>query len=315
MIGRIGLLPSALLTGIFITAFRAAPDHHAKGIRVLESMVDLGFLVTPEWIRTGPTTVVSQKLSLSLLTPKELPIHATAFGSFALEFDVTTGFELGAFPVIYFPGQQLGMNRSAWLGTWILNRLHQLQTVLSKLKSLDEFVNSGGPDDAQLGFELDGPGLTVQQLRSLMNHLFPGDQTVEGLSQALRSTANCWYPTDHLEGQPCESPVLGFFEQREWRILPLVERPGHPVVFSPLDRGSIERLRAAGASFVDGTMPYPTPSAIASHCFLLKTIDGRHVLDFVRRVVVPRSCIPQARAALSRLARVPEVVALEDFFD
>ena len=229
-------------------------DETRIGLAVLRFIVQNGLLITPETHelrqeldnprRRLTTLIVQQRCCLTELPPAEVPWHATEFGHFSIEFEIEQARYLGAMPVLYFNHSDTSEG-----GTWYLTRtLTHLSFIREKL--LWKLINLGreveqSSADANKLIEL-SPAVSVSpnQAKAFLDYLeVRGDFEPQQLEASIRLTSCLWGPTENLRYHS----LLGYFRQREWRIIPGPERTG--LTYSDLDESFKDELTHLNPTF------------------------------------------------------------------
>mgnify|MGYP001449041181 CR=1 FL=1 len=120
---------------------------HNKGLSIIEAICRVGLLLTPEkWefpperVSGGPPSnslpVFQKRLCFTDLSPSELNNHASYFGPFALEYEITTLRNMGAMPAIYIPAEIDSERGYSGSGVSLVNRLHELDVFLDRVQRL-----------------------------------------------------------------------------------------------------------------------------------------------------------------------------------
>ena len=123
------------------------------GLKVLNCMVSVGLLLTPERFevpgefrsdgsRGGPIPFFQKRISFTDIQPSELAKHAQTFGPFSLEFDILCGRMLGAMPVIYFPATAFSEHDLSGIGLTIVTRLAETVQALETLCKFKDIAKS-----------------------------------------------------------------------------------------------------------------------------------------------------------------------------
>jgi len=100
------------------------------GIKILESMINTGFLLTPEpidWNQhlgiKGLRLVNQKRFCFTYIEPKELDKHCEKFGLYSLQFDEDAIRELGALPAFYVPSVKLTDNKIIYPSQFLLKNI------------------------------------------------------------------------------------------------------------------------------------------------------------------------------------------------
>lgn len=122
----------------FYHSFPPSNDR-ALGLKVLESILRYGFLLTPEkqvFVQTrnlGEMTIVQKRACFTAIPSRELGAHANAFGPFALEFEPQALRDFGVLPVVYTAGKLLGGGLLHGSGQVLARQLLESYWVMSEL--------------------------------------------------------------------------------------------------------------------------------------------------------------------------------------
>lgn len=307
----------------FPRAGRKTADEIPNGLAILRLIAKYGFLLTPETHeisqelnnppRVMKARLVQQRFCLTELHPSEVPWHAVEFGRFALEFDITSARSIGAMPVLYF-------NRSTpdEAGTWYLARMlnhlsfvrHKLLWRLIELAGAVDQAAKNGDRDALIQLK-NGATVTAIQAANFLDFLeASGDFDPRQLESTIRLTSCLWSPTENLK----YNSLMGYFKQREWRLVPGPERSG--LQYKDLLDEHKAALLAQNPRFFGSAFDIePSKKALrVDACKLLPQVDGRHVLTTVRRIIAPKKAIHDVEQIVAPLGMSLEVVATEELW-
>lgn len=294
-----------------------------KGLRVLNSIVNSGLLLTPEKIewseflqdgtRSKPIQVFQKRISFTELSPRELPEHARTFGPYALEFTVENLRLLGGIPVFYLP--QPGPQERALEGVAaaIVARLADIQTVLARLADLAGLVTTTA-DKAELiqvirnGIPIGVTRCSIQAAEDLLQILRFEVQPPQDLLNTIRALSGFFYPTEDLT----YTGVLAYYRQREWRIVANMSRRGVEVT-RDLSFNEMERLCELDPEFYGRRLTFPTGEhRRVDQCKYLSDIENRPLWMWVRRVIAPDEAVAEVQALLESLGCFLSVMALSN---
>ena len=285
----------------------ADENGYGKELQILQSMLDVGLLLTPERIefkerlRDGsysePATIFQKRICFTELSEEELPAHCTNFGEFSIEWDQEILRKLGAIPVFYVPLKgELGSAETA--AASILARLGDIQSVLERLAYIQEVsrddvaarpievFNSVTGEVEKLFDKIDG--------QNLVAYLEKDVQPIQELLNSLRATFGYFYPTENLE----YGDLLSYYRQREWRIVGSMVLDGVELT-ADLDHAETVAVSKIDTQFFDRELDYPTgKKRIAEQILKYPSFGGRHILETCRRIIVPASVQEQVREIL-----------------
>lgn len=296
---------------------------HNKSLSIIEAICRVGLLLTPEkWefpperVSGGPPSnslpVFQKRLCFTDLSPSELNNHASYFGPFALEYEITTLRNMGAMPAIYIPAEIDSERGYSGSGVSLVNRLHELDVFLDRVQRLrselseypkDQFIRLNNTNAGNQGII----GCTFGGLIDLFSTLEEGNRDIDTLKNSLAALFGLIKQTDG----PGIDDLLIHYREREWRITKGFNRDGISLVkdlteedkiyladFAPIFRNDIE-MKNGKLRYVDA-------------CYTLKTYEKDFVPRLAKRLIAPKACINKATAILSKHSIDIEVSALEE---
>ena len=294
---------------------RDGNESKGKGLKILNSILRNGLLLTPEFhvwrerLTDGsyskPWTVRQISVSFTLLSPSQPKDHSRVFGEFALEFQTQILRSLGAMPVFYLPSTNLrGQSKGlADISGTMIARVGEIQKLLDRIKSLyHEASNRSSKerivieDDRGNRWPID---CSFMAARSLIDFFLQKGQSIDQLSDSLRVISNLFYPTENLD----YTPELGYYYQREWRIIAGVSTKRGPVVELLNEKQKSEVTEIAPEFFSEEIQEQRGPVKRIDACRLLREFNGESIASLVNRIVVPNSCINRVREMLSQNLR------------
>lgn len=302
---------------------RGGIDSTAHAVSVLSSIVERGLLLTPERIplresladgSTGPESFIFQKrLCFTELTRPELASHCEAFGPIAIEWRIHTLIEIGAIPVFYVPLRETPFSNDGTASSMLV-RLGEVQELLSRLESLQQ-VAARSANPAELlhitrnGTVVANTSCTVGAAQDLLHYLGTGIQPIGSLTAAIRFLFGYFYPTDNQK----YTGLLGYYRQREWRLLANAINRGIPITEEVSTR-DIEALKRIDPQFFERELDFPTGrQTIAQQCHLMRSFRGEPVLRSASRIIVPDAMLEPVRTLLSDSKLEIEVAPLEQY--
>ncbi len=237
--------------------------------------------VQPHGSLSEPWYVAQKRCCFTELSPNELPQHAEVFGHFAIEFDIQVLRSLGAIPVFYLP-------RTSEAATALIAGIGHLEELFDRLSQLEGSVRSN------------------PHAEELLSFLTQGLPPVLSLHAILKTVSNFFYPTEDLR----YTDLHGYYQQREWRILPNMARDGVELT-RPLQTGEMESLLELDWDFFSRQILFRTGTfRRVDQCRLFEQLDGKSIIRYVRRVIVPAIAGASAKEILNE-PNDPPVVALE----
>lgn len=299
---------------------RTAPNYNELGLKVLESICCNGLLLVPELVTWHDPQSIGHELlranqkrvCFTELAPSELAQHAKHFGSFAIEYSVSSLRSLGALPVLYVPDTPAKSASLDAIGTLLLSNL---AAAISMMSNVDEIIRAPG----------NGLKISVKMKSGEeVNRQFSSDETVgirkmvsllekaEGLklgavANSLKRLSNLFYPTERA----ASSFNLEYYRQREWRIFSGVELANADVARPPT-ASQIDQLMAIDQAFFSRQIKFPDDTfSVAEKSEFMHFVGGVHVLSSANRLIVPMVCFDEATSLLELADVSVPVVAAE----
>jgi len=291
------------------------PEHILqKGMSILSLINSYGIVLAPEVVRwkqplqEGGVRELEQlqkRICFTELSESELPAHAERFGPFALQFDLDTVRHLGAVPVSYIPQVLVGDTPSAVGATLVAElfdargTMDQLQQLRDGLNQLEALKAEGTPIAPGCAFDLvnvDRAGTPVKKyhvsvaaVRDVVEYLSFQNAPFSLMRGVLNAMLSLFYPAD----DQVNDKVLGYYRQREWRIVSGVEVNGVSVS-SSLTPEQSRRVSNIDVSFWERMLSIRFPLSHAKtfrridEAEILSGLGGRKLLDLVKAVIVPQ---------------------------
>lgn len=276
----------------FYHSFPRTPHQkdYALGLKILDSILENGLLLTAE-LRSfsackdlDASDFVQQRVCFTALTTDHLHSHAETFGSFSLEFDGTVLRNFGALPAVYFSGRLPDGEIFNPAGETLARTLLEAHNDLGRLWELHD---NGTDEDKNLA-------------KAVLAKIHPSKITIQELHFTLRALLNLYYPTDDAK----RTGPLHYYQQREWKIVPNLSFHGQWHYPSPNPEES-EKLLQLNRDFF-GAILRDKPR-VDYCCFF--TVDGKNVVDFARRIIVPDAVADDAKRIVAARGRNFEVVS------
>src|SRR5207249_1603232 len=130
--------------------------------------------------------------------------------------------------------------------------------------------------------------------KALLDKIHPSKIPIQILHFTLRALLNLYYPTD----DPKRTGPLHYYQQREWKIVPNLSFRGQ-WHYPPPNPEESEKLRQVNPDFF-GAMIHGKPRV--DHCCFF-TVDGKNVVDLVRRIIVPDAVVDDAKKIVTARGR------------
>jgi hypothetical protein len=262
----------------------------STGLKILESILRNGFLLTAEIQRFAATrhlaekTIVQSRACFTALPERELSAHAKVFGPFALEFEGQSLRDFGVLPVFYTAGRMQGGTLLHEAGQLLARHLLECHQVMCDLVWLGKHGDPAQQTVANLIWKNKGRAALIS----------------EELQYALEALMNLSYPTDEFG-----SGEFTYFKEREWRIVPNLALAGGPWIYPPPTAEQAVDLRAIDPKFFDEKIEGRTQ---LQRCAFLRDVHGNNVIKRVRRLVVPESVLDAGRQIAVRYGYAPDMV-------
>lgn len=302
----------------------AVADQIETGLKVLSCMVKVGLLLTPEHFefpgefrsdgsRGAPIPVFQKRISFTEIQPSELAKHSESFGPFSLEFDITSARRLGAMPVMYVPGTAFNANDFSGIGLAIVARLAETVQVLETLCKFKDIAKITTDKNSQVRWQLDSGGaaidthITVETIQELVGILQHGREPLEMLRDMIHALSGYFYATEN----PRYTDLLGYYLQREWRIISRISHYATPLFDEPTN---IEKnlIRDTKPAFFDKEIELRLKrKKRIDACYVIRAFRGEHILRHARRIIVPSSGVERACELVADLEIAERVIALD----
>ena len=261
---------------------------HALGLKILDSILEKGLLLTAE-LQTFPACrglnageFIQQRVCFTALTTDQLPDHAKAFGSFSLEFDCKVLRNFGVLPAVYFSGRLPNGEIFNEAGGMLARHLLEAHNVLKDLWILHD---CGADEKKKLA-------------KAVLDEIHPSKIPIQTLHFTLQALLNLYYPTD----DPERTGPLHYYQQREWKIVPNLSYGGQWHYPPPTPEEATKLLQINPDFFAKVIQGKPR----VEQCSFF-TVDGKNLVDFVRRIIVPDAVLDDARQIVATRARAIEV--------
>ena len=279
-------------------------------------MKEMGLLLTPEiteWPEvppkggsSGPWFVATKRCSFTELAPPELLQHAEYFGRFAIEFDIQVLRSLGAIPVFYLPRTSDTNAGAETLATALVACMGEIEVLFDRFSDLEKLVRSKPNNDEQFPLAENETVISVAGVKALLSYLTRDIQPVIKLWAAIKALSGFFYPVEDLK----YTDLLGYYRQREWRILASMAKDGIELT-RPLDTGEMDSLLKLDPEFFGQQLCFRTGKyRRVDQCKLFEQLDGKPIIRYARRVIVPAVAVARATEILNEPLD-PPVVSIE----
>jgi len=298
----------------------------SKGLDVLSAVAKYGLLLTPEYIEWKQPSVdgtsrvlpvMQQRVCFTDLAPSELLEHANKFGHFAIEYDAGILRSLGAIPVFYVPQPSSLSGDASAVGAGLVALVSDASAFINRASIICNLSEGSNPISERIDLNLsyarnpEGAGsysLHYEESKKCIQALNQGMTPLNILSQGMASVLSMFYPTDDTR----HDRLLGYYQQREWRIVAKFAVGGHELMF-PLTNKQREELRHIDAEFFNGTVTTDVESfSRLDRTLFYPELNGRKIIQFAHRIIVPREVIAKTEDLLSLHSVKLPVACLED---
>ena len=300
---------------------RRDKENEEEALSRLASIADNGFLLVPEIIKWreplqngGLSEFIEncqKRICFTELAPNELSGHTKQFGRFSIEYRIDDLRKLGAVPVFYIPKDD-SYEYLGGIGGALIARLAEIQELLKRLGDLKRFCEECNTKNDFLTLTRNGKPVgtikcTVGSAEELIPYFTLGSQKPEVLESTIKGLSSYFYPTEDLK---YNSP-LHYYRQREWRITANIAKDGKSVdrdLFSE----EKEKLLKIDKSFFGKELSFRTGIyRRVDRCKYLTALEGKHVLEFANRVIVPQESVTKAQLIVDNKGFRLEVAPLE----
>lgn len=287
-------------------------DREQRGLKILELIIRHGLLLTLEdvsWQEPSAATLlppvgtVQRRICFTNLRPSELKDHKKIFGPLSVEFVATAFVQIGGVPVMYFPRLKDRQKGAEGIGASMIARLADIHGLLATLSKLEQQVLKGrqfemfgtsaaGKRFGQATFSED-ENATISRFLACI-HAYASIPPFEDLRGAMTAIAALFY---YLDDSKYTGP-LGYYKQREWRILGLAGG-GRRLTQVATEEQQRELVRLNEAFFLKKMRFVAGEDEMVRHCHFYKELNGRHILTYAKRLLVPTGMVDQVKALLA----------------
>lgn len=284
----------------FYHAFPQSPSGEAgveRGLQIIESIFDRGLILTPERLDHERSTYVTtaKRVCFTELAPEDLVSHSQKFGPFALEWNYQTLLQMGALPVFYLP--LLSDPRASACAESIYSALGAIGQMLERWQEIADIGASLLPGQA-LNVVIDGTTVPttierpqIEQLQRILE--FRGMSAAAALN-AFRAFGSLLQRTS----DPRSDDLLGYFREREWRIVGNMLRDDQPVT-EAISNDDKDALLAIAPEYFGRAMRFRSGEhRVVDQCQVYRRFGDKLLKETVRRVIVPADAVRRVRALL-----------------
>lgn len=262
--------------------------------------------------------------------------HADLFGPYAIAIDPISARRIGIAPTSYYsPNDIFGERYAGSLGTTpglnyqIISRLKEVREILTVLSYVEGDLKKDGytfPNSdelSSLGFDLkyDQPLLErLKRMRKLeKEHIFRlfylDREPAFNLVGFVNMMLNLFQQTD----SSLSDDILAFYQQREFRLIHHMRRGAiwyslgkHPEFLNPLHTAKEKEIKFL-REILSNPQSKQRTEHFYRHCWVLESVDGFTIRDYVDHIVAPAREISWVRAETERFGLGVSVIPAEDY--
>lgn len=183
--------------------------------------------------------------------------------------------------------------------------------MFDRLSQLEKLVRNNSNNNEQFliteaEIVISGTRCSAGGVKALLSYLTEGMQPVVKLWAAIKALSGFFYPAEDLK----YTDLLGYYQQREWRILANMAKDGVELTRS-LYAGEVESLLELDPEFFGEQLLFRTGKyRRVDQCKLFEQLDGKPIIRHARRVIVPAVAVARAKEILNEPSD-PPVASLE----
>lgn len=298
-----------------------------KGLRILESIVNNGLLLTPESIEweeplengtLGNKMIsIAKSCSFTEIPLNKLKAHSAKFGYFSIEFDIEVLRKLGAIPVFYLPKAPDGDDSLESLASSLMIRMGEITEFLNNLGKLEKWAEEN-LEKKNFFPILDSCGqqrigrFNSEAIKDIIEFCRGYSQPLKILINALRYIHGFHYPAENYR----YNNRMDYYKQREWRIVANMSFHGKELTYPIKDEGIKKMLISIDPNFYQKeiALHYNRTARIIDLCQLFPEYNNKNFIEYAKRVIVPSKAVDLATSILNKCANPPEVVDFKSIF-
>jgi hypothetical protein len=293
----------------FFHSFPRKDRSNKMGLAILESILEMGFLLTPEVTRWNEDNTNAQavnaystRMCFTLLEEIELVKHSELFGNFAIELKPESLIALGGLPTIYLPNKPESDEGVSALGSAYLNHLANLDSLVRSLAKLEQSIeqqktssqNLRIGEEKEINCDVESASALIESLKIEI-----GGSSFLSIAQAQMSFSELVYQTG--DNTRLSVGELGYYQQREWKISGRVTSDGNKLTRHPTEQEQL-KLKEINPAFFNKDLKFSGISkSRAERSLLYPTIERKDVISYIERILVPESAIENAQKLLKKL--------------
>jgi hypothetical protein len=311
-----------------------------RGLQILRLIKEVGLVLAPEIVEwdlshlllngttlpdgTTALQMLQHRVSFTELAPDELSTHSKIFGPISISCPISKLREAGALPVLYVPQSNQGSALST-LGMFCVrgtDAMYKLFNHLRELRYIHQFADeqsraSGGPaiksietiqmtKPSPTGTSWDERSFSAAEIVELMEYIEHGHMPFRQCAGVASVFQNMFYPTDNKHSDE----ILGYFRQREWRIvaseLLFFNRP----LARPLNVDETTQLTALDPAFWGKEVPWANEVRTRAQLALVYApTENWSFFDIVDAIYVPEDRIERTREVIGSDCEIRALLA------
>ena len=281
-----------------------------RGLRILECLSKIGIVLAPEIIEWNQPLsdgnfrkhhTIQQRICFTEISSTELQEHGKKFGPFAIEWEISNLRRLGALPVFYIPQTLTDNPGLSAIGISLVVQLSDCQHTIDNLLLLKQAselnINSVTLKNTnENGEAVHQYSVPTAILKNIVSFLSYRNAPFDMMRNTLDGVSRLFYPADNLS----HDKLLDYYRQREWRLVG-TEKVGQSVV-RKAENNDAELIQQTNPDFWNCEIfggPYQFKRI--DQTLIYSTFEGHHVLNTVRRVIVPYAALERAKEILSNI--------------
>ncbi len=259
-----------------------ADIHDERGLSILDSILKLGLLATPEVIKwmfvDGESFRVAQKrICFTALQKSELNDHAKIFGEISIAFRRADLEQIGAVPVFYVPRSLKQERQGRNIGGFHMERLYQLLVITQQLRTKKDVI-------------------------AFRNK----DINIEDVEAFIRYLTGLFAPIEDIE----DGKNRFYYAQKEWRVMGNLFFRGE-ALSRKLSVDEMRNIELLCPEFFKKIQNFPTGEySNIKQSLLIPKIAECTVRESIVKVVVPKRLADKVNILLEKAEINPKVVII-----
>ena len=199
----------------------------------------------------------------------------------------------------------------------LVARLGELQGLLKKLVSLEDYVKSNpnknelipveknGQAQGFIQFTVGGAEDLIAVLRLRPNNRYA--QPIKILLDTIKAVGGLFAPAEDINS----TELLRYYREREWRILERIKKDEKELT-RELNETEKEMLLKLNRDFFEREIEVGGSNyRCVDKCDIYPELNGKPIIQYVRRIIVPNNVTCEVSKLLETIEDAPKVVAIE----